>query len=62
MKSKAEKLNNLFNALDRVPAEKRAAVIQFAGEYLQTIGAMRDAGASQTEIEAAADTIAAKYL
>ena len=61
MSEQAKAFTNLFNALDRVPADRKEKVIAAALEYLQEIRALQAAGASREEIEAAGDRIRAKY-
>lgn len=61
MSEQAKAFTNLFNALDRVPADRKEKVITAAAEYLQEIRRLRTAGASREEIEAAGDAIYAKY-
>lgn len=62
MTAQTQALVNLFDALDRVPAERKEAAIAAAAECLNTARAMSAAGATREEIEAASDRIAAKYL
>jgi len=62
MSEQAKAFTNLFNALDNVPADRKEKAIAAAAECLNTARAMRAAGATREEIEAASDRIAAKYL
>ena len=57
----AKAIINLFNALDRVPADKRGAAIAAAEKYLQDIRRLEAAGATPEEIKAAGDRIRAEY-
>lgn len=57
----AKAINNLFNALDRVPADKRGAAIAAAEKYLREIHRLEAAGATPEEIKAAGDRIRAEY-
>ena len=61
MKKQTNSLTNLFDALDRVPEERKEVALTAAVEYLNTIKQMRSAGANTAEIEAAGDLIRAKY-
>ena len=62
MSEQAKAFTNLFNTLDGVPADRKEKVITAAAECLNTVQAMRATGATEEEIEAASDRIAAKYL
>lgn len=57
----AQAITNLFNALDRVPADRRGAAIAAAEKYLQEIHRLEAAGATPEEVKAAGDRIRAKY-
>lgn len=50
---RAQALTNLFNALDRVPADRRGTAIAAAEKYLQEIRRLEAAGATPEEIKAA---------
>ena len=58
---RAQALTNLFNALDRVPADRRGTAIAAAEKYLQEIHRLEAAGATPEEIKAAGDRIRAEY-
>lgn len=58
----AQGLMNLFNALDRIPADKRGTAIAAAEKYLQEIHRLEAAGATPEEVKAAGDRIRADYI
>ncbi len=57
----AKAITNLFNALDRVPADRRGAAIAAAEKYLREIHRLEEAGATPEEVKAAGDRIRAEY-
>lgn len=61
MSKQAQSFVNFFDALDRVPADRKEKVVTAAAEYLQEIRRLQAAGASREEIRAAGDAIYAKY-
>lgn len=57
----AQGITNLFNALDRIPADRRGTAIAAAEKYLQEIRRLEAAGATPEEIKAAGERIRAEY-